>query len=316
MILQGRMRGMVAALTAVLGFPAVGAAQDMVRYDLSLGTDYRRAQMDWNIAGSMAGTGPNVLSELIWRKLEIAQVTGVVQVSLVDRVVIQGSADYGEVKKGMVRDSDYDGDNRSQEFLRSDSDAGGRVADASLGVGWHFRVYDRSAGHYAHITPMVGYSEHRQSLKINNGVQIIPATGPIANLNSSYNALWKGPWLGVKLRLDASDQTALIIDLQYHRADFSAEADWNLRGDLDHPVSFRHDTQGIGVVAGVALTQALTKHWDFITRIESQDWTGDPGVDTLNAINSGTGKVQPTTTRLNEVHWHSLSAGIAAAFHF
>jgi len=60
----------------VLVHSAAGAAQGSSRFDISLGTDYRHAQLDWNIAGTFAGSGPNILSELTWHDLDIAQVSG------------------------------------------------------------------------------------------------------------------------------------------------------------------------------------------------------------------------------------------------
>lgn len=302
------------AISLALLYSSVTAAQGLLRYDLTLGADYRQAHLDWNVAGSLAGIDPNILSELTWRDLEIAQISGAVQVGISDHVIVRGSADYGEVVNGKNQDSDYDGDNRTFESSRSNNDTGGNITDASLGLGYHFRVYDQMAGHYAHVTPMVGYSRHLQHLKIKNGVQTFPATGSIAGLNSSYNAQWEGPWLGLNLRLEASERNSMIVDMAYHWADYYGEANWNLRDALAHPVSFRHDTQGAGIVAALALTHTLSKYWEVIARIESQHWTSDPGVDTAYDVSSGV--VQPLTTRLNAVHWKSHTVGFAATYRF
>ena len=303
-------------LISVLSHSSIAEAGGLVRYDFSLGTAYRHARLDWNIAGNLAGAAPNILSELIWHDLDIAQLNGAVQVSVNDRLVLRGSAAYGGVVNGKVQDSDYDGDNRTMEFLRSNSEGRGQVADASIGLGYHFRIYDQTAGRYAHLTPMAGYSRHIQYLKITDGMQTIPAKSPIANLDSRYDADWSGPWLGVNLRMETSERSALTIDFEYHWADYYAKADWNLRDDLVHPVSYRHDTTGVGVVASLAFSQALSKRWGFIVRIESQNWTTNPGVDTLYTINSSSGAVQPDATRLNEVNWRSVSAGVEATYRF
>lgn len=305
-----------AVLLWILLHSTLVEAQGSVRYDYSLGTDYRRARLDWNIAGSLAGSGPNILSELTWYDLEIAQVSGAVQITVNDRLVLLARAAYGAVVNGRNQDSDYDGDNRTLEFLRSDSKGGGDIGDGSIGFGYHFRVFESAAGHHVHVTPMLGYSRHLQYLKISDGRQTIPATGPIANLDSNYNADWSGPWLGLNLRLEADDRTSVIINAEYHRADYYAEANWNLRDDLAHPVSFKHTTQGFGFIVSMAVSRTVTRHWDVIARMESQNWQGDPGVDTLYTINTSTGVLQPTVTRLNEVNWRSLSGGLAATYHF
>lgn len=286
------------------------------RCDYSLGMDYRQARLDWNIAGSLAGTGPDVLSELTWKDLDIAQISGAVQATVNDRYVALGRVAYGTVVNGRVRDSDYNGDGRTLEYLRSDSRGGGNIGDVSIGFGYHLRPFPAAAEQAVRLTPMAGYSLHLQYLKISDGRQIIPATGVIDNLDSNYNAEWSGPWLGINVRLEANKRTAVIVNAEYHRAVFYAEANWNLRDDLAHPVSFKHDARGFGFIVSMAVSRTLTKHLDVLARMEAQDWQADPGVDTLYTINTTTKELQPTVTRLNAVNWRSLSGGIAATYHF
>ena len=292
------------------------SAQAALRYDYSLGTDYRSARLDWNIAGSLAGTTPNILSELTWSDLDIAQITGAAQITVADRVVLQGRAVYGAVLNGKTQDSDYNGDNRTQEYLRSNSKGGGEIGEGSIAVGYHWRPYMAAVKRYVHVTPMLGYSRSLQYLTVSDGRQTIPSTGPIANLDSNYNAEWSGPWLGLNLRLEVDARNSVIINAEYHRADYYAEANWNLRDDLAHPVSFKHSTQGVGLIVAMAFRHAVAEHWDLAARLESQNWQGSAGVDTLYTINTTTKVLQPTATRLNAVNWRSLSAGVAAIYHF
>jgi len=292
------------------------AAQGLPRYELSLGADYRLAEFDWSIAGELNGTAPNVLSELTWTDLEIPQVSAAARVNFGRHVVLQANGAYGEIISGKNQDSDYAGENRSSEFSRSNNAGRGRIDEASLALGYRFRVYDSLAGRYAHITPLAGYSLHHQNLKIKDGVQTIPATGPLADLSSTYDAQWQGPWLGLNMRLEAGERTALLVDMAYHWADYSAEADWNLRDDLAHPVSYRHAATGEGVIAALGVVHALSRHWEVVARIESQHWTTDPGVDTVYLIDAGSGAVSAVTTRLNAVHWKSRLLGITAIYRF
>jgi hypothetical protein len=306
----------VAASLWMLWHPTCASAQAALHYDYSLGTDYRRARLDWNIAGSFAGTMPNILSELTWSDLNVAQVSAALQVTANDRFVLRGRAVYGAVLNGKNQDSDYNGDNRTQEFLRSNSKGGGEIGEGSIAVGYHWQRFATAVGRSVHVTPMLGYSRHLQYLTISDGRQTIPSTGPIANLDSNYNAEWSGPWLGLNLRLEADARNSVIINAEYHRADYYAEADWNLRDDLAHPVSFKHTAQGIGVIVSMAFRHAVAEHWDLVARMEAQKWQASAGIDTLYTINTTTGVLQPTATRLNEVNWRSLSAGVAATYHF
>ena len=234
-----------------------------------------------------------------------------------DRVVILGSVGYGAAVNGKNQDSDYDGDNRTVEFLRSNNKGGGEIGEGSIGIGYHFRVLDEDAGRYANVTPLVGYARHVQYLTISDGRQTIPDTGPLANLNSKYNADWSGPWLGLHMRLESSERTAVIINMEYHYADYYAEANWNLRDDLAHPVSFKHSTQGYGFIVTMGISHALNRRWELLARLESQHWEAGAGIDTLYVVtDKAAGTVVPTSTRLNGVNWQSLSGGLAVTYHF
>lgn len=313
---SGRLRGsryIVLMMAALVGAPA--AAQDDIRYGLSLGTDYRQAELDWNIAGDIHGGNPNVLSELRWHDLEIAELNGALLAERGD-VMVEAAGAYGRIISGRNQDSDYLGDNRQREFSRSNNDSGGDIADASLAAGYRFRLHDEAARHYGYIVPKFGYSLHRQDLQIRNGVQTVPASGPIAGLDSHYDAQWQGPWLGAALQLEAGPHTALLIELDYHWADFSAKANWNLRDDLAHPLSFRHDSRGSGLVATLAISHDLSRYWTVSGRLESQHWSAEPGRDTFYSVDPDTGQVQAQATRLNAVHWKSQALGVAATYRF
>ena len=193
---------------------------------------------------------------------------------------------------------------------------GGEIGEGSIAVGYHWRVFSAAVKRYVHITPLLGYSRHLQYLTISDGRHTIPPTGPIDNLDSNYNAEWSGPWLGLNLRLEADARNSVSINAEYHRADYYAEANWNLREDLAHPVSFKHWTQGDGFIVSMAFRRAVAEHRDLVAHMEAQKWRGNAGVDKLYTIDTTTKVLQPTATRLNEVNWQSLSAGVAATYHF
>ena len=54
--------------------PAQAKVTEYVRdASLDLSAGYRVDQLDWNIAGTISGTNPNIISELTWSDLEIYQ---------------------------------------------------------------------------------------------------------------------------------------------------------------------------------------------------------------------------------------------------
>lgn len=299
-------------LAAVLPGAAAGEA---IGYDVSVGADHRLAQLDWNIAGDLTGSNPNVLSELRWYDLDIAQISVALRAEA-GRVIVELAGDYGDITSGNNEDSDYLADNRQHQFSRSVNTGAGTVADARLGVGYRFALHDDALHHYGDIIPMFGVSLHRQDLRIRDGVQVLPSGGAIDGLDSRYGARWRGPWIGVTLQVPATARALLSADFAYHWASYSAEADWNLRDDLAHPLSFRHDSIGSGLAAGFALSYQWTRRWSLMGRLEAQQWRADPGIDTYYLVDPDTGETLAQATRLNAVHWKSRTVGVSVVYRF
>jgi hypothetical protein len=301
-----RAYGYWAALAA-LSAPPSGAA-DML-FDMSAGA--RHDSLRWNIASDITGTStPNILSELTWDSVRSAQLATNWQRTSAG-LHVRAAAAYGWIISGDNQDSDYLGNNRTAEFSRSNNDSNGdNVWDVAAAAGYRFD-YTSSGGVFS-VTPLAGLSVHRQNLRITNGRQTIPALGPFNNLNSTYRSGWRGPWVGVELEQRNSDALRAYLRLEYHRADYYAEADWNLRADFAHPKSFEHDADGVGTVVsfGVASPTASGR-WFTRFSIDYQRWTTDPGTDTVFFANGTVSQ-----TRLNEVEWKSwaLSGGVQYRF--
>ena len=276
---------------------------------------YRRDDLDWNIAGDINGNNPNILSELTWDDIESYQVK--FQGSLVwPRIItLRGSVNYGWIFDGDNQDSDYLGDNRSFEFSRSNNSTDdGDVWDASIAVGYPFRFGQTVIGT---VIPLVGYSHHEQELKITDGYQTIPSLGSFPGLDSSYDTQWKGPWIGIDLRFKAREiktfahRFETYFTYEYHWADYDAEANWNLRDDLAHPKSFKHDADGNGYVIGAGFNFVLHQHWALNFNFDYQDWSTDNGTSKVFFADGTSAK-----TRLNEVNWtsYALSLGLSLRF--
>jgi len=276
--------------------------------EIEAGYGYRQDDLDWNIAGDLDGNNPNVLSELKWRDLLIHEFHLGVRAKLKRAFYLKGSINYGVIHDGDNQDSDYVADNREEEFSRSDNDAGqGNTVDCLLGVGYRFKLISESFS----VIPLVGYSYHRQHLKMEDGYQSVtwaggPPLGSFDDLDSSYKAEWDGPWIGFEMILETERFTTRLppisfyAALEYHWADYYAKADWNLREDFDHPKSFEHETDGTGVVASLGVCLRLGDKWSIKLGYETEEWSTEEGVDRLFLANDTIVK-----TRLNEVNWHS-----------
>ncbi|MBI3773643.1 MAG: TonB-dependent receptor [Gammaproteobacteria bacterium] len=271
---------------------------------------YRVDNLDWNIAGDVNGANPNVLSELKWGSLDTAQVRLGFNAEL-GRAQLRTRGGYSKVQDGNNQDSDYSLDNRNGEFLRSNNQADGSMIDGSVAVGYRLDLTHDGPLHM-HIMPLAGYAVNQQKLKMVDGVQTIPATGSFAGLDSSYDADWRGPWVGFSWwETDDSRDFTVRLDVEYHQADYTAEANWNLRADLAHPRSFSHWADGHGMVLSLNSSYGLTERLALTFGLDYQSWSTRPGLDRVFRANGST-----EDTRLNEVNWDSAAINLGVELSF
>lgn len=275
-----------------------------VETSLKISTGFRFDDLDWNIEDTDGS--PNILSELTWTDLAIVQIKADGKLIIGNSFYMRGALGYGEIFDGDNQDSDYAGDDRTLEFSRSNNDADeGYVLDASVGLGYQFKLKEFA------ITPLVGYSYHKQNLVITNGFQTIPAFGSFSGLNSSYDAQWKGPWTGFDMSFKIIEELTLSGVFEYHWADYEAVADWNLRTDFEHPKSFEHIADGNGILLSAAINYAFNKHWGIGFLANYQKWSTDAGISRTFFSNGTQGE-----TSLNEVNWESVAAEIGVTMSF
>lgn len=316
-------------VTIVYLIPGSVLADGMTDASLMLG--YRQDSLDWNIKGN---TGPNILSQLTWRDLKTYQIRGDV-ISVNDQsFYFRGSASYGWIQSGENQDSDYAGNNRTLEFSRSVNDVdGSKLMDFKGGVGIQIPFGDRNRHH---VVPLIfGLSYNSQQLKMTDGRQVVsnlanaqiynpgiaslPPVGPISGLNSSYDATWLGVWLGLDIDFDLKDMGTVTFRLENHRSDFNAKANWNLRDDFDHPVSFEHEANGRGLVLELGWQSPFKQqNWQWGVNLGWQRWTTEPGTDRtyVTYYYDNIGNLVVCTpycigaARLNEVNWSSSHLNI------
>lgn len=287
---------------------------------VGLSTGYRIDKLDWNIAGNPQGSNPNILSELAWSDLHIYQLKLANRTVIKDRVYLRCHLDYGWVTSGDNQDSDYNGDNRTGEYSRSLNGVdGNHVWDGSVGVGPRFLFLDTAVA----VCPMIGYAVSEQDLNIVDGYQAFTAppattpTGPFPGLDSRYQTRWNGPWIGVDFAYAMPCTSGWLTTIkvvftgEYHWVEYEADANWNLRNDFSHPVSFTHDADGNGWVAGAALVLKMKNHWGINLGMNFKEMTTDEGLD-RTYFRNGT----VTETRLNEVCWRSFAIDAGVSYQF
>lgn len=272
----------------------------------STGADYFR----WNIAGTIFGTQPNILSELTWRDATM----GNIHLSLdnnFNNIHLRMESYFGSLLRGKVQDSDYDGDDRTGEFSRSVNDSDGSSMGIKLSARRHFRW--SSTGLI--VKPALFYSFEQQTRNMKNGLQVIsdnqgspvygvvPEPGPFPGLDSSYRSSWHsfGPGLEIARRGDTVD-LALGVDYYWYMS-YYAVANWNLRDSFEHPRSFEHlgSREGSG-------------NFDYYFKLDYRlDWGSELFFqyryrhwqikDLLNKTYFSDGEVKET--QVNEVQWRT-----------
>lgn len=317
--------GTIAGLLLSVSCAAAHAETD-VSLDAGLRTDYLR----WNIADPYYQ--PNILSELTWRNIHSQYISARVTYKSGDFNLL-GNYGYGKITRGDNQDSDYDGNNRTMEFSRSNNNSNGdHVSDAKIGVGIDF---ERLKGVGFQFTPWVGLSQHTQSLRMTNGFQTIPTYapvyGPFPGLNSTYEAQWGiGPWVGLDGVFKLNDQFIVRAALEYHVADYYAKANWNLIPCFEHPKSYDHNASGNGKNFSLGAEYVMSTELSVTLTAIYGSWSTGSGSDHIflspdfytapNPRNPGhllcesygatinePNKVFDVFEPLNEVKWHTTS---------
>ncbi len=309
-------------LIIILIFPHTSNAKNniMVQPSIYGGYGYRVDNLDWNIASDLTGTQtPNIISELTWEKLEIFQfkigaVIPLIKIEIEDEILgqffLDGHLIQGNIFDGTVQDSDYNGDNRTLEFSRSNNSSdSGTVQDYSLYLGYKFPFIYNSNNYF--LVPKIGYSIHEQNLTLTDGYQTIPNTGAFSGLNSTYDTNWKGIFLGLDLIIYLTNKHLFKLSSQFHSIKYYAQADWNLRTDFAHPKSYDHTANGNGSIFSLKYQFQATKNISLNLIMDHKNFTAEDGVIRFFLANGNTG-----AQKLNEVNWNSTSlmGGLSISF--
>lgn len=281
-------------LLLLIGGAPAGAASE-----LALEAGYRLDEFEWSIAGP--GGSPDVLSELSWTDLRIVQLGLRGQTDL-GPLQLRVAGYYGEAYAGSVRDSDFLGDDRTDEFLRTVNSAeGSTFTGAELAAGLPLPLSQRNWR--LQLIPLVGLSYQRQDLRL-QGEQ---------GLDSRYRAEWLGPWVGLELAARHRGGFGASLRADYHfETNYDAEATWNLREDFAQPVSFVHEAGAGGTALALIGSYAPpASNWSLALRADWQRWTTEIGTDTLFFAAGGS-----SVSRFNGAEWESTALSLSGRYRF
>ncbi len=298
------------SITLLLAFCRTSAVE--IEGGIDLG--YRNDTNQWTISGGEEG--PNIISDLEWTDLEIVelQIEGELQYP---NWAIRSALSFGTMIDGANRDSDYIYDDRQGEFSRSTADTEGSTFDFNIEAAYIIPLSDQGAT----LLPLIGFQYAAQYHEDSNGVQEIdrpdleaildgestglgPNDGDLGafdGLNSTYDATWYGPHIGVELRLPFGKQSEFRTAARLHYFEYYAELYWNLR-DLD----FENEADGMGWSFDLQYLYNFSDQWRLLLEFNQTSFES----------NSGTQTDPEGDIDLNEAIWesYSLQAGIRYLF--
>lgn len=280
-------------------------------FNIDLGGGYRQDKFKWSIAGP--NNVPNVLSEIEWRKLRIAQFGGMAKYVSCRNYAVRIDASYGRIFHGKMIDSDYFGNDKTDLFSLSENNAGkGHVYDLSGAVG--YRV--TSTCHRFVATPLIGYSQFAQYLHVYDGNQIFDAIngfcGRFEGLNSTYNTRWYGPWLGIDFEAQVERCAYLYGGFQWHMLTYRGKGRWNLRRDIG---PFFHKAYGYGFLANLGGKWEIWNSWSIGVEGSYRNFRTKHGSEHMKLLD-GCDHDCEITTRFNGAHWHAWSVSGIVAWRF
>lgn len=308
----GAISGAEAATKPWLQFP--GATQP-VEFAFGGGYGTRSGDLKWNINGGTGG--PNILSELSYQGLEFTEYRTYASLNFNTGALknwrVETSFSSGEASRGEVFDSDYDSDNRQDEYSRSVSSAvGSETTNFEASAGYRFHP-----SHGITLTPKLGFAYNTQFLKMTDGEQLLYTRsggvrlGDFDNeLNSHYTTRWMGGFAGLTAGIE-TESHALNVGYKLHMAQYQAEANWNLREDFQHPKSFEHTAFGMANVLELNYQWRWNDNWSANARAFREAWSTEPGDDTVY-LSDGT----RAGSQLNEVKWDSSGYDLSLQYLF
>lgn len=315
-MIQQAIVGAVFSLSLLSSYSHASLAQPAPLFDINIETGMGNSQgtLVWNISGGDGG--PNILSELTYKDVKFVEYYGSANIHirqgwLKDYDIFMDYSS-GVAIDGSVQDSDYDGNNRSQEYSRSQSSAeDSKMRQFNFGIAYPFHLT-----HNQKLRAMAAYVYSEQNMVMTDGVQVLDTSNPLnigpfrGALNSHYLAEWQGGWLGLEWALQ-SKHHHLALSAKQYLLDYHAVADWNLRSDFAHPKSFEQWAVGSGTGLSLYYGFSLSENFSLWLNWTQETWSTDPGQDKVYFADGSIG-----TTQLNEVSWDSsgLTTGLVVKF--
>lgn len=264
------------------------------------GVGYRQDTLDWNIGNLPT----DILSELQYKNIKISQPVLAVSILAPYNMVVKGQYADANIDTGVVYDYDFNG-SRSDIYLLSKNNLKGRVTDFNIQISKEVFLNNLLASF------SVGWSRHQQELNTFDGFQIIPNYGAFNGLDNHYDVTWQGKFLGTAVGFNITPHWSIDVGVRYHFFEYKAAANWNLRKEFAHPLSFEHLINAEAWEGSLAVFYKFNKHYSFKLFYNNLLAKGKDGTDLTYFNDNNVGAYF-----LNEVNWHSKQYGVGLGYKF
>jgi hypothetical protein len=133
----------------------------------------------------------------------------------------------------------------------------------------------------------------------------------LGELKSTYKTSWNGITIGYLLEIPVLKKIAIQHQLIYQQANYSAEANWNLIEEYKHPVSFKHEAKGFGIVSGLCVSFKINHLMHITLGGRYGYWKTGKGTDELYRSN---GEIDVTQFNGATRHGVMLTTGVTFSF--
>ncbi len=274
-------------------------------FDISAGP--RIDELHWSISGEPSG--PNILSEVVWRSVDSAQLALGFQGLTDGGVLIDSSISLGKIYDGHVNDTDYTGDNRTGAFAFSEADTvDDDVMDFSFAIGRAFPVTDAES---TAITPLVGFSYHEQNFDVAgpaSGVSTASSFPAVDIVDANYEAEWWSTFIGVQVE-HRGNRWDTWGRVEYHNVDYEATIDWGPGGNPANPTTIKQKSDGSGPIYEIGARYRYSQNLAFNASFTWWNWDTDSGTHRSIFSNGSVSSME-----LNTVQWEQNAVMLGITF--
>ncbi len=283
------------------------------KFLFTLALTQESSSVDFNIAASVSNdASPNVLSELIFDPIDTtnayANLGYMWLVGSKTAIGITGTYSESISSDGRALDYDFDADDRTDMFSLSRSSLDdSQIRHYAVETFSKTRWFDKP-GHY--LTGGIGFEKKIYHLHITDGQQKHPVVQPISGLKSTYEPEFKNTYLFIATEHKFRGGY-LTIKAQHIWSHLDSKADWNLREEFAHPVSYIHDGDGTGHTLSIKYSYPIHDNIDIYTQLSSRKVEIKNGYDQIYFADG-----KSAVTKLNQVNEKTNAFSIGATFHF